>query len=80
MSSYMKADWTPIALMGMQSMQSAIELINETLDGTGFAAFDLDSLRPSEEVIESWRYEVEKVDVRNYLLGIVEYEATISGR
>tara|TARA_B110000305_G_scaffold240717_1_gene312204 strand:- start:3847 stop:3963 length:117 start_codon:yes stop_codon:yes gene_type:complete len=38
----MKADWTPIALMGMQSMQSAIELINETLDGTGFAAFDLD--------------------------------------
>ncbi|MDG1709316.1 MAG: hypothetical protein P8H03_11175, partial [Emcibacteraceae bacterium] len=67
-------EWSSIASMGMQSMMSAIGLINETLDGSDLEPFVVEHLQPSEEVIESWRHEVKVVLIRDFLLGVVEGE------
>jgi hypothetical protein len=63
---YMNADWTFVASKGMEAMYDAIE---ETE-----APIDLESLNPSEEVIDGWRQKVGTVDIRDFLLAVVECE------
>lgn len=71
---HMKAEWSSIVSMGMQSMRFAIGLINETLDSSGFATFEVDRLKPSEEVIDGWGQKLGTGDVRGFLLDVVEGE------
>jgi len=36
--------------------------------------FDIDDLKPSEEIIKGWKRMVEKVNVRNFQVGVAECE------
>jgi hypothetical protein len=48
----------------MEAMQDAIE---QTV-----VPINLESLKPSDEVIDGWRGKVKKTDIQNFLLGVVD--------
>ena len=59
---YMNADWTLVASDGMEAMYDALEQTEPPID--------LESLTPSDEVIDGWRQKIERIDVRDFLLGL----------
>lgn len=73
-SKYLKTDWTLIVSAGMQSMETAIGLINQTLQDTGFKSIDVESLKPDASIVKEWGLKAEEVEVRDFLLGVVEVE------
>ncbi len=75
-SKYLKTDWTLIVSAGMQSLETAIGLINETLQDTDFKSIDVESLKPEAGIIEEWERKVEEIDIRNFLFGVVASENT----
>ena len=60
----------------MRSLETAIGLINETLQDTDFKSIDVESLKPEAGIIEEWERKVEEIDIRNFLFGVVASENT----
>lgn len=74
---YINTDWSLISSRGMTAMQGAVEQINETIARTAkdnFSSFEMDELRPAEEVIKDWKQKVEMLNIRDFLLAVTESE------